>query len=414
MTTRTSAQRAEVTRVFLHIGAPKTGTTYLQQVMFKNRQALAGDGVLYPYQAVEESFRSAHDFCGTTWAGQDDSRFRGEWARIANRVAAWDGPIAIISSEFLAGAAPSRIQRNLALLGAAEVHVVFSARDLARQLVSDWQEQVKHKHTVTLERFVDDLVELGLDAPEPFGRMFWGLHDAEAVLGRWATAVPTERIHVITIPPSGTPPDTLWRRFCSVTGLDPDRYDTTVKRSNSSMGVHETELVRRMNRRVGGLEGSSYDALVRLFLAEKVLGGGKVRLTLPPNRREWARERSQTLIDALAEAGYPVEGDLAELQPSEVADEYVSPTSLTGEELGPVAIKTATALLRRAGKLRAQNRHLRDELGADPAASRPLPLPRPGAFVSRLRRLPGPGALVSRLRRLPGRLTTKARPRRTR
>ena len=67
---------------------------------------------------------------------------------------------------------------------AAEVHLVFTARDIARQLVSDWQEHIKHKHVVTLERFVDDLVELGIDAPRPFGQMFWGLHDPARVLGR--------------------------------------------------------------------------------------------------------------------------------------------------------------------------------------------------------------------------------------
>ena len=35
--------------------------------------------------------------------------------------------------------------------------------------------------------------------------------------------------------------------------------------------------------------GRSYDALVRLFLAEKVLGGGSTRLTLPPDQLDWAK-----------------------------------------------------------------------------------------------------------------------------
>ncbi|MEJ7628896.1 MAG: hypothetical protein WKF54_04825 [Nocardioidaceae bacterium] len=353
-------------RVFLHIGAPKTGTTYLQHVLFKNREALAADGVLYPYSAVEQSFRSAHDFCGSPWFGHDAGRFRGEWARIAELTRNWDGETVIISSELLAAARPDRIRSRLDMLEPAETHVVFSARDLARQLVSDWQEQVKHKHTVTLERFVDDLVELGHDAPEPFGRLFWGMHDAAFVLGCWVQVVPPERIHVITLPPPGGAADALWTRFCTVTGLDPQRYDTSARRSNTSMGVSETELVRRMNSRLRRMDGNSYDVLVRLFLAEKVLGGGTTRLTLPPHRAAWAAERSRTLIDELTAAGYRVEGDLEDLMPSPPDTAYVSPTALTDADLGPVAIRAASALLRQAGKLREQNRRLQAALEGDP------------------------------------------------
>ena len=54
-------------KVFFHVGAPKTGTTYLQQVLFQNREALARDGVLYPYEFFDESFRSMQDFRGASW-----------------------------------------------------------------------------------------------------------------------------------------------------------------------------------------------------------------------------------------------------------------------------------------------------------------------------------------------------------
>jgi hypothetical protein len=382
---------ADTTRVFLHIGAPKTGTTYLQHVLFTNRETLARAGVLYPYDALDQSFRAAHDFCGTTWFGHDADRFRGEWDRIAELTREWTGPTVIISSELLAGAPADRIRSRLQMLapakqGQAELHVVFSARDLARQLVSDWQEQIKHKHTVTLERFVDDLVELGVQAPEPFGRLFWGLHDAGAVLRKWSEVVPPERIHVITVPPPGAPSDTLWTRFCAVTGLDAAGYHTADKRSNPSMGVEETELVRRMNRRLTKMDGNSYDVLVRLFLADKVLGGGTRRLTLPPHRMEWVRSRSQSLIEDLTASGYQVEGDLDDLMPLPPDTEYVSPTSLTDGELGPVAIKTATALLKHAGKMRVQNRKLKAAAGGETTETgrrRPLRPKTLGAAVRR-------------------------------
>ena len=360
---------APTKRVFLHIGAPKTGTTYLQHVLFNNAAALARDGVLYPYEDLGQSFRSAHDFCGSGWFGMSADRFRGEWDQIARSARGWTGDTAIVSSELLSAASPERVQRGLALLAPAEVHIIFSARDLARQLVSDWQEQIKHRHTVTLERFVGDLVELGIDAPKPFGTLFWGMHDAARVLSTWARFVPTERIHLLTVPQPTGQRDALWQRFCAITGLDPDGYPTATKRTNRSMGVAETELVRRMNRGAKKMDAKSYDILVRLFLAEKVLGKGTARLALPPEHRAWATARSRVLIDELTAAGYSVEGDLEDLMPVYADGTYLSPTSLTDEDLGPAAIRAATALLNRAGKLRDQNARLQ---GSDDASSRGL------------------------------------------
>lgn len=352
-------QRTAVKRVFVHIGAPKTGTTYLQNVLYKNSEALADAGVLYPYSDLGQSFRSAHDFCGTRWFGHSADRFRGEWDELAQRTHDWPGSTVILSSELLAAASPDRIATGLAALAPAQVHIVFTARDFARQLVSDWQEHIKHKHTVTLEKFVDDLVELGLDAPKPFGKLFWGMHDAALVLSNWATYVPASRIHVVTAPPPGETTDALWTRFCATTGLDPSRYDTRTQRTNPSMGVVETELVRRLNLGVAKLQNSSYDALVRMHLADKVLRGGTPRLSLPPHRLQWAKDRSRVLVDELTAAGYQIHGDLEDLIPRDPVEPYVSPTELTDGDLGPVAIKAATALLNHAGKLRDRNQVLR-------------------------------------------------------
>ena len=43
------------TRVLLHVGTPKTGTSYLQEVLFHNREALLEQGMVLPvtvYMAV--------------------------------------------------------------------------------------------------------------------------------------------------------------------------------------------------------------------------------------------------------------------------------------------------------------------------------------------------------------------------
>jgi hypothetical protein len=359
-------------QVFFHVGAPKTGTTYLQQVLFQNRELLATRGVLYPYEDFGQSFRSMQDFRGAGWGAHGPARYAGEWAAVAERTREWDGSTVIVSNELLGGSSPARIAAGTRSVQPADVHVIFTARDLARQLVSDWQEHVKHKHTVTLERFVDDLIELGHDAPAPFGELFWGMHDPGFVLGRWARDLPPENIHLITVPPPGAPRDTLWRRFCSVTGLDPDVYDTDTKRSNASMGVAETELVRRMNADLRDVREEDYDRLVRIVLAERVLGGGSPRLTLPTGRMDWVVDRSRRMVEDLLQAGYRIEGDLEELLPDPSGHTgYVSPTELGDEEIAPAALKAAVGMTRHAAALRQRKRDLEEELERPGAAVPP-------------------------------------------
>jgi hypothetical protein len=355
-------------KVFLHIGAPKTGSTYLQNVLFQNKDPLSAAGVLFPYDEPAQCFFSMLDFRGIGWGGKRASQFRGQWDAVATRVREWSGDTVLLSNELFAGARPDRIEAGLAAIQPADIHVIFTARDLARQLVSDWQEQVKHKHTVTLETFVSDLIELGRDAPAPFGELFWGTHDAAYVLERWAQFVPASNIHVVTGAHPGAPRDTLWRRYCAVTGLTPDSYNIDTPRVNQSMGVAETELLRRMNFDAKHMAIEIYDPLVRIFLVEKILGSGSSKLTLPPEHMEWVTKRSQQLVDELTTAGYRIEGDVAELMPRpEDHLPYVSPTAQSEADLANAAIRASTGLLVHSGRQRRRLLELQQSLGTAPS-----------------------------------------------
>ena len=57
-------------RVLLHIGLPKTGTTYLQQVVWGNRDRLASDGILLPGFGHREHLWAALDLQERPAAGQ--------------------------------------------------------------------------------------------------------------------------------------------------------------------------------------------------------------------------------------------------------------------------------------------------------------------------------------------------------
>jgi hypothetical protein len=354
-------------RAFVHIGAPKTGTTYVQSVLWANREQLASDGVLYPYEHEKQHFPAMLDLRERGWGGHPPGYWRGTWDAVAQRASTWAGHTTILGNEILGGASTGQVRRLVDSLAPAEVHVIFTARDLARQLVSDWQEHIKHKHTVTLEEFVDDLIEHGHDAQPPFGEMFWGLHDADHVLRRWSQVVPAHRIHLVTLPPPGAAGGMLWQRYCQVTGLDPARYSLDVRRTNTSLGLAEAEVVRRVNARVQQVSPQHYDPLVRVRLTGSTLNGSGGRIVLPEGRMPWVRKRSRALVDSLSGSGYDVVGDLDDLMPrAEDHQGYVATEDIQPNEMLPIAIRATAALLRIAANQRSRIREYRRELGELP------------------------------------------------
>ncbi len=350
-------------RAVLHVGAPKTGTTYLQSVLWRNRERLREVGVLYPLQHPDEHFAAALDVREMSWGGRVDGPWLGAWRRLAGRVEAWDGSV-LLSNELLGGVAPEQartIADALAGPTGRELHVVFTARDFARQLPSDWQEHVKHRHDVPLAAFVDDLVANGLQATKPFGELFWGLHDAERVLANWSAVVPPDQLHLVVVPHAQGGPHELWQRFATASGLAEMApgvdLDLDVRPRNVSLGVVEAELLRRLNTLSrGSVPPRHYDDQVRKVLAETVLVSQQravppsQRPTLPPEHHEWVAHRSRQLVDAVTAAGYDVVGDLDDLLPAEPADS-LQPDRIGTDALFPVALDALTGLLAHLGGL---------------------------------------------------------------
>ena len=64
-------------RVYLHVGAPKTGTTYLQDRLAANRNELARHDVHYPLGLHASHFRAALDLLDLSWGGQREDGASG-------------------------------------------------------------------------------------------------------------------------------------------------------------------------------------------------------------------------------------------------------------------------------------------------------------------------------------------------
>ncbi len=353
-------------RVLVHVGAPKTGTSFVQDLLFHHREALAEQGILYPADRFDEHFLAALDLMELHWGGLERQAV-GAWDRLAERVRAWPGT-AIVSHEILATATRQQVRRALASFGDpadTEVHVVLSARDLVRQIPAEWQENVKHRRTLGYADFLAKITD-----PRRRGDLaswFWGVQEIPDILDRWGADLPPERVHLVTVPKPGAPPQLLWRRFASVLGLDPDGFDLTTERANPSLGVPETALLRRVNKRVNGvLANEDYRQFVRELLAHRTLSARRdsARLRLPPDVRAWAVGVSETWVELLAGRGYDVVGDLAELLPDAEPERFVDPDEPDAAEVADAALESIVALLGEAARLQEVEHRLRREVDA--------------------------------------------------
>ena len=334
-------------RVFVHVGAPTTGTTYVQNVLWANRSALADQGALYWGRVPGDHFFQAEDVRTRYFRGHPHPRVKGAWERLASAARDWSGPTVLISHELLSTCTPEQAARVVESLRPHEVHVVLTMRDLGRQIPAMWQESVKNGRVVPYRRYLKTMQRA---KPHAVGRIFWRTQDAVDILDRWSTAVPPERIHVVTVPPRGTDSSQLWQRFCQVTGLDPSRLDDNVKvHGNVSLGLAEAELLRRLNVRVGkNLSWPEHEQLLKNFMTRKVLTGrsGSTRTGIPAAQQEWVLKRSLTMVEGLRERGYDVVGSLDDLVPDFDAEPEARPEPSPDEVLDAAVDALAVLLTR--------------------------------------------------------------------
>ncbi|MEP6665880.1 MAG: hypothetical protein ABJA81_05480 [Nocardioidaceae bacterium] len=304
-------------RVYLHIGLHKTGTTYLQNVMRANRAGMRAQQVDFPGGTGEpvQAF-AVWDLQGRRPRGVKDRRISGTWDRLVAHINASDQPTALISEERLSLSTLKQVRRVVSAFPDSEVHVVVTARDLGRVAVSAWQEDIKNDQTCTWQEYVDAIKDPARRAMSP-ARSFWVRQDLAMICETWESAVPVERIHVVTVPPSGSSPNELMARYASVIGFDPHVLTSEPRWNNETVGVAATEVIRRVNERLGGrLNQREHDKVMKMTVVQMLARRTEpVRFSLPEEEIPWVTERADACIAALKARGYPVVGDLDELRP---------------------------------------------------------------------------------------------------
>lgn len=351
-------------KAFLHVGLMKTGTSYLQSHLWDSPTQLAATGVRMVPDGRAESFTLVRAVRGLLQGEGHTERAREALESLRTRVSQAQEPTLLLSQELLGAAKPDQAARLLECFEGREVHVVVTARDVARQLPSAWQQGVKGRRDIGFRAYLRAVRER-----TPPGRSFWDTQDLIATLDSWGRHLPPERVHVVVVPPTGADRTLLAERFGSVVGVDFSRLVAVELRTNHSLDPAQVALVRRVNRIKGIPDRFERARTIKKFFVAEVLAPRRgAPAKTPVGMAPWCRRLAQRQIDYIEQQGFEVVGDIRELLPR---DEDFGPrlTPVDDAQVAEIAVSAIADLLVRhnereaeVARLRAENERLVSEL----------------------------------------------------
>jgi hypothetical protein len=340
-------------RAFLHIGLPKTGTTYLQHILWSNKAGLAEVGLLLPGRHRRRHLLASLDVRDDPKLARRAGDVRAPWDDLVVECQQWPGNV-VISHEFFAAAATEQVARMVEDLRGYEVHVIITARPMTELGLSRWQEWIKSGGLVS----VDDYPQPdSWDAIDEWG---WASFDLDSVLARWGAVLPHERIHVLPMNRMRNARD-LWLTFARVLGVDGHAFDAPPAPVNTSLGLVSIELLRRVNRHLTDFTSAADRGnWIRGYLAEgTVLPRGKERFRAGAAKEQELVERGRLALARLRGGRYDVCGDLGPLEPTPARNAR-HPSDVRDDEMLAVSVQTIANMLRDVRRLTLE----RDEASA--------------------------------------------------
>jgi hypothetical protein len=180
---------------------------------------------------------------------------------------------------------------------------------------------------------------------------------------RWTSAVAPECFHLMTLPPAGSPKDELWVRFADVVGVDPAAATNFDVEANDSLGMAETEVLRRVNIALPeSFPRWHHSGIARDILASRILGprSHSGRPVLPEQLAEEVLAQTARNIDGLKASSCDIVGDLGVLEiTDDLTDGQPEPTE---GEIIDAAIEGLVGLLVQIGRMRDDRRRTESRL----------------------------------------------------
>ena len=250
-------------RVVLHIGAMKTGTSFVQSVLGRHPEQLAAAGVGFLGSFVEQ-MRAVQDGL------RGEGNFRG-WRDLV--AGATDHGTSVISMEFLSFAGPERIAAFLDPLRDHEIRIVVTVRDQLAVLPAQWQSHARNFGIASWDDYLREVC-----APKPARResrayrTYHRAQDLPQIVRLWAGRPEVSGVHVVTVPPSGAPRDELWLRFCRAADIAVSGIDVDAASDNVSIGYASCDALRRLNSNLFGRRPGVHRRSATAFAATESTG----------------------------------------------------------------------------------------------------------------------------------------------
>src|SRR5262245_18456689 len=290
----------------IHVGPHKTGTTAVQNALWKARQSMREQGVhlagksRHPSNAVRAVAEQSSPY------EVDKPPSMRHWRDLVDEIRGAREPRVVVSSEMFAWARGDQIERIVGDLDRERLRVVVTLRPLLRVMPSMWQQNIQQGRTAAFETWLREV----LADPE---RPFWTLERHDALIDRWVAALGVERVSAIVVDDADH--GLVMRAFEGLLGLTRGTLVPERDRMNRSLTMAEAEAVRALNIEFNA-RGLSRDLHSRTMR----FGAAQLMKTRVPARRE-----APVAVPAWA---YP---EVARIQGEVVAGVRASGISIVGD-----------------------------------------------------------------------------------
>jgi hypothetical protein len=367
----------------LHIGAPKTGTTALQNAFSRRRGLLREHGVNYPGAGLHHQRGTSYliDRPAGAWGGGPP--LQEWWDTLKAQLDEDQTHRQVVSFELICQAEFDHVQRIREEMG-ERTHAVMVLRNFGELLPSMWQQKVKMGSSTPYSTFMQEALAdpsaVFLAHNEAFHR-----HDGRGLAERWATVLGPQNVTVIVL--SKSTPSLLFDAFEGMLGL-PSGFMAAVPsdgaRANRSMSLAEVTFMRELNERLLTVDAPQqkrelvWHGAVERMIAMRSPERSEGRLAIP----EWAaapcQEAGRLLADNVRASGVRVVGDLDELSSptaTHSTDELELAASIPSDAALEALLGLFSAAIGQGANFKAPSRPQQSAAAAEPAPAQQAPKP---------------------------------------
>lgn len=241
--------------LLLHVGAMKTGTTYVQNLIQHNRRVLEDAGWWVPdqrrvVQATRELLGVGGTAVGSARRGSGTLAQAPRWQDLLGeaRRRTDDGARgAVLSMEFLSFAEPHGADLVRRSAEGLDLQVVLTVRDAGPALPSQWQSLTRNGADLAWPQFARQARTARERPRRPGARAFRRTQDVPRMLESWSGVTTPASLTAVTVPRGPDASRTLlWERFCGLLGVDPALTQPAAF-DNPQLGYGSCDLMRRVN-----------------------------------------------------------------------------------------------------------------------------------------------------------------------